>query len=77
MANMSMSKDKTPLESQEPPRDRILSDVAKRALSEAQARREIYVEAEGKRPRELGGRKEGKEPARYGDWEVKGIASDF
>lgn len=28
------------------------------------------------RPRELGGR-EGPEPTRYGDWEKKGIASDF
>lgn len=28
------------------------------------------------RPRELGGRK-GPEPTRYGDWEKKGIASDF
>lgn len=28
------------------------------------------------RPKEIGGR-EGPEPTRYGDWEVKGIASDF
>jgi hypothetical protein len=28
------------------------------------------------RPAELGGR-EGPEPTRYGDWEVKGICSDF
>lgn len=28
------------------------------------------------RPREIGGRK-GPEPTRYGDWEKKGIASDF
>lgn len=27
-------------------------------------------------PKELGGR-EGPEPTRYGDWEVKGIATDF
>lgn len=27
-------------------------------------------------PREIGGRK-GPEPTRYGDWEKKGIASDF
>ncbi|MGB5087501.1 MAG: DUF1674 domain-containing protein, partial [Methylocystis silviterrae] len=27
-------------------------------------------------PQELGGR-DGPDPARYGDWEVKGIASDF
>ena len=34
------------------------------------------AEAEAARPRELGGRG-GKEPVRYGDWEVKGLASDF
>jgi hypothetical protein len=28
------------------------------------------------RPKELNGRR-GPEPVRYGDWEVKGIASDF
>ena len=27
-------------------------------------------------PKEIGGR-EGPEPTRYGDWEVKGIATDF
>ncbi len=27
-------------------------------------------------PKEVGGR-EGPEPTRYGDWEVKGICSDF
>ena len=27
-------------------------------------------------PKELGGR-DGPEPIRYGDWELKGIASDF
>ena len=28
-------------------------------------------------PRELGGRREGLEPVRYGDWEKKGLAVDF
>ena len=28
-------------------------------------------------PPELGGRKQGLEPVRYGDWEKKGIAVDF
>ena len=47
---------------------------AARALSEAAARR-----AAGKPldlPKELGGRN-GPEPIRFGDWERKGIASDF
>ncbi len=54
---------------------RTLSPAAKRALAEAEVRRK---EA-GKRaspPPEKGGR-DGKEPVRYGDWEVKGIATDF
>ena len=50
--------------------------AAARALAEAQARR---AEIDGKcreQPKELHGRR-GPDPARYGDWEVKGIASDF
>lgn len=44
-----------------------------RALAEAAARR--MGEAEP-RPKELAGRG-GQEPVRYGDWEVKGLATDF
>ena len=53
-----------------------LSPAARRARAEAEARR---AEAERQRhaaPKEIGGR-DGPDPARYGDWEVKGIASDF
>ncbi len=53
---------------------RVLSEAARRALAEAAARREAAV-AEN-RPEERGGRG-GLDPARYGDWEVKGVASDF
>lgn len=49
--------------------------AAKRALAEANARRAASEQA-GKAPKEAGGRK-GPEPTRYGDWEKKGIASDF
>lgn len=53
-----------------------LPEAAKRALAEAEARRkDIDARAAGM-PKELGGR-DGPEPARYGDWERKGIASDF
>jgi hypothetical protein len=55
---------------------RALTPAARRALAEAQARRaeiEAHVAA---LPREFGGRG-GTEPVRYGDWEVKGLASDF
>ncbi len=51
-----------------------LPPEAARALAEAEARRSAAVEAP--RPREIGGRA-GPEPTRYGDWEKKGVASDF
>lgn len=54
---------------------RELPAAAKRALAEAEARRR-QADRAPPRPKELGGRG-GKEPARYGDWEVKGIATDF
>jgi hypothetical protein len=53
-----------------------LPDAARRALAEAEARRRAAAAAEASRPREIGGPK-GPEPTRYGDWEKKGIASDF
>jgi hypothetical protein len=53
---------------------RVLNAAAQRALAEAEARRAEKQEAT--RPAEIGGR-DGPEPIRYGDWEVKGIASDF
>ena len=52
---------------------RELPPAAQRALKEAEARR---AEAKPTPPRELDGRG-GLDPVRYGDWEVKGIASDF
>ncbi len=51
-----------------------LSDAAKRALQEAQDRRKSQEKKE--LPKELGGR-DGPEPTRFGDWEKKGIISDF
>lgn len=53
-----------------------LSDAAKRALAEAEARRADIDKAANALPKEIGGRG-GAEPVRYGDWEVKGITSDF
>lgn len=55
---------------------RPLQAAARRALDEAEARRAAYEAQVAALPRELGGRG-GKEPGRYGDWEVKGIATDF
>ena len=48
--------------------------AAERALAEAAARRAARGAAQP--PQELQGR-DGLDPVRYGDWEVKGIASDF
>ncbi|MET3160188.1 DUF1674 domain-containing protein [Bradyrhizobium diazoefficiens] len=56
-----------------------LSPAAQRALAEAEARRQAAAQAEDDAkttPKELQGPK-GPEPTRYGDWERKGIASDF
>ncbi|MFN3545880.1 MAG: DUF1674 domain-containing protein [Mesorhizobium sp.] len=58
------------------PEPRALSDAARRALAEAEERRLAYEAQVAALPKELGGRG-GKEPGRYGDWEVKGIATDF
>jgi hypothetical protein len=53
-----------------------LTPAAQRALAEAAARRAQADRKPEDRPKELNGRT-GLDPARYGDWEVKGIASDF
>jgi hypothetical protein len=53
-----------------------LSPAAERALAEAAARRAEIDRKTAERPTELNGRG-GLEPVRYGDWEIKGIASDF
>ncbi|HKL54958.1 MAG: DUF1674 domain-containing protein [Roseovarius sp.] len=57
----------------DPQRD--LPPEAIRALAEAEERRRNAAESE--LPKELGGRREGLEPVRYGDWEKKGLAVDF
>ena len=52
-----------------------LPPEAIRALAEAEERRAKAAKLE--LPKELGGRREGLEPVRYGDWEKKGLAVDF
>jgi hypothetical protein len=52
-----------------------LPPAARRALAEAEARRQAEA-AKAPLPPELGGR-DGPEPVRYGDWEKKGLAVDF
>ena len=53
-----------------------ISPAAERALAEAAARRAERERAAAQQPQESQGRG-GLDPVRYGDWEVKGIATDF
>lgn len=55
---------------------RALSPAAQRALAEAEERRQAIDAASAMAPKEKGGRG-GLEPVRYGDWEIKGLTSDF
>jgi len=53
-----------------------LSPAARRALAEAEVRRRRIDAQLATTPKEEGGRG-GLDPARYGDWEIKGLTSDF
>ena len=66
-----MTDDPTPV-----PGQKVLTPAAQRALAEADARRKAAEAAATPHPKEFQGPK-GPEPTRYGDWERKGIASDF
>jgi hypothetical protein len=73
--NREMAEDRSVPEANASER-KELPPAAKRALAEAEARRKA-AEANAKTaPKEFQGPK-GPEPTRYGDWENKGIASDF
>jgi hypothetical protein len=65
MMVMAKAKDKT---------STSISAAAQRALAEAEARRKAQPATT--LAKEINGR-DGPEPTRFGDWEVKGIASDF
>jgi hypothetical protein len=53
---------------------RAIPEAAKRALAEAEERRRRAAATPAAPERNGRG---GLDPARYGDWEVKGIAADF
>ena len=58
---------------------RRIREAGERARAEADARRQAEAEASAAAkpaPKEINGR-DGPDPVRHGDWEVKGIASDF
>ncbi|MGL5139655.1 MAG: DUF1674 domain-containing protein [Beijerinckiaceae bacterium] len=71
------SKDDRPAQN-EPAQHKVPSPAAARALAEAAERRLALAarEAELAYTREIDGRG-GKDPVRYGDWEIKGLTSDF
>ncbi|OBQ63572.1 DUF1674 domain-containing protein [Mesorhizobium erdmanii] len=73
---MTDELNKTPAETDGDTSPKELPPAARRALAEADARRTEYSKSEAALPKEIGGRG-GKEPGRYGDWEVKGLTSDF
>ena len=58
------------------PERKSLTPAAQRALAEAEARRQAIAAKAHPLAKELQGPK-GPEPTRFGDWENKGIASDF
>jgi hypothetical protein len=66
----------TPAEAASAPQREPLTPAAKRALAEAEARRRDAAANAPPATKEFQG-PQGPEPTRYGDWENKGIASDF
>jgi hypothetical protein len=73
-ANDDLTQKALPAEAAAP--RKALTPAAQRALAEAAARRAEIDRKTAERPKEVGGPK-GPEPTRYGDWEHKGLASDF
>ncbi|HTZ03294.1 MAG TPA: DUF1674 domain-containing protein, partial [Xanthobacteraceae bacterium] len=63
------------LSAADPAQEKPLTPEAQRALAEAAARRTQGL-AKTDAAEEIGGRG-GLDPARYGDWEINGLAADF
>lgn len=62
------------MDEQVPAPRKKLTPEAERALAEAEARRAAAAQPDSAPER---GGPSGPEPTRYGDWERKGLASDF
>jgi hypothetical protein len=79
-ADGTMSDERTDRQATAPgeaaPTRKQLTPAAQRALAEAAERRAQAEKQAAAKPPEFQGPK-GPEPTRYGDWERKGIASDF
>ncbi|MBB4075816.1 hypothetical protein GGR08_000097 [Bartonella fuyuanensis] len=71
---MNKKDEKTSKKNATAVKQQSLSPAAQRALQEAEERRKSETKKE--HPLENGGRG-GKDPSRYGDWEIKGRAIDF
>ncbi|WP_375612228.1 MULTISPECIES: DUF1674 domain-containing protein [unclassified Bartonella] len=71
---MNKKDEKTSKKNATDVKQQSLSPAAQRALQEAEERRKHAAKKE--QPLENGGRG-GKDPSRYGDWEIKGRAIDF
>jgi hypothetical protein len=68
-----------PENAEQAPQRKDLPPEAQRALAEAEERRrqaDLAAKNAPPKPKEING-PTGPEPTRYGDWERKGIASDF
>jgi hypothetical protein len=74
MSEKDHSQDSKPAADADPRKP--LSPAAERALAEAAMRRAAIDRKTADWPKEAGG-PQGLEPTRYGDWERKGLASDF
>jgi len=71
-----MTDDQPSTSEENPATPKVLTPAAERALKEAAARRAEIDASTAMAPKEKGGRG-GLEPGRYGDWEIKGLTSDF
>ena len=74
MTDSNTPQDENNASSENAEAEKPIPDAAKRALAEAQERRE--KEAAQSMPKEYGGRG-GADPSRFGDWEIDGRAIDF
>jgi len=73
---MGQDRSAPPAEPATAPGARKLPPAAQRALAEAAERRAAGQYRAREKPKEIGG-PSGPEPTRYGDWEKKGLTSDF
>ena len=71
-ADETMSDPEIPADVKRPPP----TPAARRALAEA-AERRAAIDARGAFAQKEAGGRGGLEPGRYGDWEIKGLTSDF